>query len=373
MLVLDQLKTHFQAYVWKHVLSILLGLMLLREAKTLTALQSTESVPTLSRTLNVYTWPLEEVKAARLQLIRAALQHHSEHSRGPKPPVYLILDDTVLPKRGKNLPYLGFHYASSQDRVVRGYDLVCAAVRVGSFTAPWDWRCYVNECFLAEEDFRKRTELAAELLRGFVPPLEGKVIVLADSTFCCAPVIRAAHERSFAVVGWVKKNRRLADGRRAWDVPEETIAGLEGLEIPVKIIHRGRAKRRRTVICTDPQLSRSAILRHLKRRWGIEVMFRLTKEQFGLGECRCRGEASLERWVELVCLAYVLVGLTRWGKQLVKREASWLEVRQEWGESLITPIMEVIGWFAILARLLLWSSSFFSPYSRPEQEVLLAP
>ena len=141
MLVLDQLKTHFQSYVWKHVLSMLIGLMLLRQAKTLTALQSSESIPTLSRTLNVYQWPLEEVKATRLRLIREALQQHSHHRRGPKPAIYLILDDTVLPKRGKKLPYLGFHYASSQDQVVRGYDLVYAAVRVGSFTAPWDWRC----------------------------------------------------------------------------------------------------------------------------------------------------------------------------------------------------------------------------------------
>jgi hypothetical protein len=54
MLVLDQLKTHFQSYIWKHVWSMLVGLMLLRQAKTLTALHSTESVPTLSRTLNVY-------------------------------------------------------------------------------------------------------------------------------------------------------------------------------------------------------------------------------------------------------------------------------------------------------------------------------
>lgn len=65
MQALEHLKTHFQVYVWKHVLSILLGLMLLREAKTLTALQGEESVPTLSRTLNAYEWPLEELIATR--------------------------------------------------------------------------------------------------------------------------------------------------------------------------------------------------------------------------------------------------------------------------------------------------------------------
>lgn len=375
MPALEQLKTHFQAYVWPHVLSMLVGLMLLWQAKTLTALQGDESVPTLSRTMNIYEWPLAELIATRCQLITQALRKHYRRRRGRRPIVYLIIDDTVVPKRGKKLPWLGFHFSSSQDRVVRGWDLVFAAVRVGSFTAPWDWRCYVNERFSEEEDFRKRTELAAELIRSFAPPLESRVIVLVDSTYCCGPVIRAAHKRGFPVEGLVKKNRLLADGRRAWDVPEETIAYLQGLEIPVEIVHRGRGKGRRTVICTDLEIGRRQILRHLKRRWGIEVMFRMLKEHFGLGDCRCRGRQSLERWVELVLLAYVLAGLTRWGRQLMGQGPSWGEVRQEWGWSLIQTDTEVSGWLAVLGRLILWTFQFLSPVSVPkaQQEVILIP
>jgi len=372
MQVLEQLKTHFQAYVWTHVLSILIGLMLLKQVKTLTALQGDESVPTLSRTMNVYEWPLEELRAARRALITQALHKHHRRRRGRQPIVYLILDDTVLPKRGKKLPYLGFHFSPSQDRVVQGWDLVFAALRVGSFTAPWDWRCYVNERFL-EEDFQKRTEMAAELIHSFEPPPASRVIVLVDSTYCCSPVILAAHKRGFSVVGWVKKNRLLSDGRRAWDVPEETVAYLQGLEIPVKVLHRGWGKGRRTVISTDLSLGRRQILRHLKRRWGIEVMFKMLKEHFGLGDSRCRGKRSLERWVELVLLAYVLAGLTRWGKQLLGRKPSWGEVRQEWGWSLIQTATEVRGCLAALERLILWSFQFLFPVSIPkaQQEAIL--
>jgi hypothetical protein len=148
---------------------MLLGLMLLKEAKTLTALQHQESVPTLSRTLNLYPWPLEELSAVRRSLITQALKRRRK-KRGRPPFVYLILDDTVIPKRGKNLPALGFHFSPGEDRVVRGWDWVFAAVRVGSLTVPWDWRAYVNERFSEEEDFQKRTELAGELIRAFVPP-----------------------------------------------------------------------------------------------------------------------------------------------------------------------------------------------------------
>jgi hypothetical protein len=372
MPILEQLQNHFQAYVWKHVLSMLVGLMLLGEAKTLTALTCQESVPTLSRTLNHYPWPLEELIKTRRSLITQALKKRRKR-RGRPPSLYLILDDTVLPKRGKKLPELGFHFSPGEDRVVQGWDWVFAAVRVGSLVVPWDWRCYVNERFSEEESFRRRTELACELIRAFEPPPGSRVIVLVDSTYCCALVLEAARERGFAVVGWVRKNRRLSDGRRAWDVPEETIAYLQGLEIPVVVVHRGRGRGRRTVICTDLTLGRQQILRHLKRRWGIEVMFKTLKEHFGLGECRCRGKQSLLRWVELVLLAYVLAGLTRWGKQLMGQRPSWGEVRQEWGGSLISIVLEVKGWLATLGRLLLWVFQVFSSLSVPklEEEAIL--
>ena len=57
MRALEALQAHFQGYVWKHVLSMLMGLMLQEGSPTLTALQATQSVATLSRTLNRYLWP----------------------------------------------------------------------------------------------------------------------------------------------------------------------------------------------------------------------------------------------------------------------------------------------------------------------------
>jgi hypothetical protein len=138
MPILERLQNHFPSYVWKQVLSMLVGLMLLREAKTLTALKYHESLPTLSRTLNVYPWPLEELIATRRSVIQRTLAKRRKR-RGRPHFLYLILDDTVVPKRGKKLPQLGFHFSPSEDRVVHGWDWVFAAVRVGSLVAPWDW------------------------------------------------------------------------------------------------------------------------------------------------------------------------------------------------------------------------------------------
>lgn len=170
MQTLEGLQDQFQSYVWEHVLSTLLGLMLLKGTKTLSALQYQESLPTLSRTLNDYDWPLEQLVAVRQELAMKALRKQFFKRPGLCPVVYLILDDTVVPKRGTHLPQLGYHFCSTQDRVVRGWDLVFAALRVGKLTVPWAWQCYVNERFTEAEDFRKRTELAAKLVEQFEPP-----------------------------------------------------------------------------------------------------------------------------------------------------------------------------------------------------------
>ena len=94
---------------------MLLGLMLRKEAKTLTALQQQESVSTLSRTLNLYEWPLDELIATRRSLISAALKKRRTKPGRPSF-IYLILDDTVVSKRGKKFPALRFHFSSTEER-----------------------------------------------------------------------------------------------------------------------------------------------------------------------------------------------------------------------------------------------------------------
>ena len=154
------------------------------------------------------------------------------------------LNPSSVAKRGKKLPKLGYHFASSLGKVVRGWDLVFAAVRVGKVTVPWTWRCYVNQRFCEEESFQERTEFAVELVEAFVPPLASPVVVLADSAYCSGAVIEAVTARGFTLVGWVRKDRRLADERKAWNVDKEAMAPLRGMTQPVKVVHRGRGRDR---------------------------------------------------------------------------------------------------------------------------------
>jgi len=106
---------------------------------------------------------------------------------------------------------------------------------------------------------------------------------------------------------------------------------------------------------TDLTIGRARILKHLKHRWAVEVMFRVLKEQFGLGDCRCRGAKSLSRWVELVLLAYAIAGLTRWGRQLLQQKTTWFEACCHWGNRLICPVEQTRIGLDTLTRLISWT------------------
>ncbi|MFQ5852740.1 MAG: transposase [Candidatus Binatia bacterium] len=155
-------KARLSVYRWRSLVSIVLGLMVREGKKTFTNLALLVSVSALSRAFDADDWPHAKIRALRQARIEATIATHHLQRRGRRPMIYLFIDATVLPKRGKDLPQLGWHYDSRTDSVVWGQKLVISAIGVGDIVAPWDWRTYVNQRFVKEADFRKQTELTAE-------------------------------------------------------------------------------------------------------------------------------------------------------------------------------------------------------------------
>lgn len=311
------LRAQLSVYRWRSLLSIVLGLMVREGKKTFTNLALLVSVSALSRAFSADDWPQQKIRALRQARIEAAIATHHLRRRGRRPTIYLFIDATVLPKRGKDLPHLGWHYDSRTDSVVWGQKLLISAIGVGEIVAPWDWRTYVNKRFVKEEDLCKQTELAAELIRAFEPPYGGKakVVVVVDCSLLEELVIEAVLERGFGLVSYVRENRRLADGRYAREASTGEVACLNGMEIPLQIVHMIRGGRHYTVVTTLRELGAVRVRGHMRRRGWIEKLIEGLKQRFGLEDCQCRGEESLERWVELMWLAYVLAAERRWAEK----------------------------------------------------------
>jgi len=329
-------KAQLSAYGWRSLLSMALGMWIAEGKKTLAALTYLVSEEALSRFFNGERWPKEEIHKLRKQMSEELIRSWYG-GRGRPPIIYLILDGTVLPKRGKQLPKLGWHYDSRIDGLRWGQKLVLLVLRVGELALPWDWRAYVNKERCQEADFQKSTEQAVEMIKGFRPPSPGEVVVVADSCFCVEPVIRAVvgGGRGYSMMDWVRNDRRLEDGRYAREVSSGTGACLRGLEIPVKIVQMYREGRHYTVISTDLALNPAQIKRRMRKRWWCEEVTKRLKG-LGLEDCQCRGAESLERWVEWVMLLYVLAARVRWAERESQPWLGWREVGKKLAETLFS-------------------------------------
>jgi hypothetical protein len=323
------LQPAFSRYSWPLFLSMLVGLLTVATHKTLSSLAQTHSISALSRFLNRYRWPAALLRTYRQQLITQQIHKRYLKKRGRRPTIYLILDDTVIPKRGQHFPGLGLHYSATQRQVTPGHDLVFAFLVVGTRGAPWDWRLYRN-CRFDPHSYRKKIVLAIELLQSFALPYPGRVRVLVDSFYCCQQLIRAAQARGFGVVGLVKRNR-CVNGHKVEQVETGEVVRLRGADFLVRLAFRRRRQQRQCIAGTELWLDPPALRAEYRKRWAIETFFLAAKQQFGLGDYRVRGQGALERWVELVLLAYVLASLSRWGRkvrwQAAKEQSAWRLVR----------------------------------------------
>ncbi len=133
------LQPAFSRYCWTLFVSTLVGLLTLPTRKTLTYLAGSHSIAAFSRFFGRYRWASERLKIFRQSWIRQRIHHRYLRKPGRRPIIYLALDDTVIPKRGKRFPGLGLHYSVTQERVTRGHDLIFSFLIVGSIQAPWDY------------------------------------------------------------------------------------------------------------------------------------------------------------------------------------------------------------------------------------------
>ena len=82
------------------------------------------------------------------------LNHHQKRvlkalqrkAKGKEVPVYLLLDSTINPKRGKKMAWVGNHYSHSQQKVINGHCLVSAYLVIGDLTIPGAFALYKKKC-----------------------------------------------------------------------------------------------------------------------------------------------------------------------------------------------------------------------------------
>jgi len=259
----------------------------------------------------------------------------------PREKAYLIIDDTQKRKRGKQMDAVSRIFLHAEKVYAQGHTIVGCALVYRGVVIPYAVRLWASEAFCAETEkashpcdplpFRKLTQLAAEIIAQADLP---KAIVLFDSFYLCPAVIQACKDRDFRYVGVVKKNRNFFPDGRDRDKRRIAAYGRNVLRrlgranavrgkkyrLVQRVGRLSKAGRVKLVFSRRPRESSwiamatnetrwnaKTVLRHYLTRWGIEVLFKESKQYLGLGDYQVLRYRGIERYLCLVLIAHLLL------------------------------------------------------------------
>jgi SRSO17 transposase len=259
----------------------------------------------------------------------------------PNHRVYVIIDDTQKRKRGKRMDAVSKIFLHAEKVYAQGHTIVGCALLYRNVVIPYAVRLWANEAFCAKTrkpsypddpiSFRKLTELAADAISQVTV---SRAIVLFDSYYLCPLVIRACKEKAYRFVGVAKKNRNFFPNGRLHDKRRLSTYGVNVLSRDgrwctangkshrlaarvgqlskagrVKLVFSRRTRERAWIaMATDEtRWSASTILSHYLHRWPIEILFKESKQNLGLGDYQVLRYRGIERYLHLVMIAHLLL------------------------------------------------------------------
>ena len=289
-------------------------------------------------------WEPEKLLRQKADEILAMLDPHEGDV------IEMILDDSKKQKRGKHMDAVGWIHDPVTGRKIRGHQYVKATLRFRGHSIPLGIRLYVkrDDCPDLDVEFRKTTQLAADLIASFDPPEGVKVRVLFDIYYLCPTVVKACRRKRFRFVSALKSNRNLFKGGRKLkagtygknlfarrrktkmilckgdrasryayvDAGWMNVSALGRLHVVFS--RKSGGKRILGLVSDDSRLSARGMVTAYDGRWSIEVFFKDSKQLLGLGQYQNRSYGAAVTHLHLVCFAYALlthIAITREGEK----------------------------------------------------------
>ena len=216
---------------YQYFVIVLLGLMLCEGRRTLQGLlrqiADGPSLAGLSRFLSqapglaadvVEVWLAhfrEEMQPEVAAEVQRQRREQPKRQGRPKLPVvtgYLIGDDSTIEKRkGKKMEGLGRHHSTTQDKRVRGHNLVESLYVLLGRRCPLAPQLYRQPPVCAAEGvpFASKIDLMETVIRTFEPVAGTVTHVLLDTCYSAKRHGLAARERGFLITSGLKSNRWL--------------------------------------------------------------------------------------------------------------------------------------------------------------------
>ena len=331
------LRKYFTKPQWRHFQAVLLAVVITFNRRNVSGLSRSIAGGSHRTKLNGFFisshWDCEEVlRAKAYQLLEELNMKQGET-------IYLIIDDSHNPKRGKKMAAVGKFKDPLTGHYIIAHNYVAGSLHCRGITIPFAVKLYAKKeyCQNTKKEFKKTTELAAEIIRSFQPPSNIKVIVIFDSYYMCKVVGRAIKDKGFHLISTLKINRNIYCGRgqkrkvgsygkntyrrnlktkvvvtetgqRKVYYAVESEVFLPGFGM-VKVVFSKKKRQRKllTIVSDDVTLSLRQIVRIYSYRWSIEVFFKNGKQNLGLGEYQTQSYDGVVRHLHLIFIAHSLL------------------------------------------------------------------
>ena len=285
-----------------------------------------------------------------------------------------VLDDTLSPKWGRGIFGTAFHFdhtARPRAGYIWGHNWVVLAVVVQVGKRAWValpfWvALYRPKKTCRPGEFRTRHEMAAEALRAVRGWFSGPILLLADGAYANKSLVGPARKWAIEVVSRLRADARLREatprkqpkgkrGRKPRHGPwlprlsqlarqrskfqtlavaiygktvtlrlREVVAWWPPLACAVKVVIARDPKRPKRVaylVTTDLSLTAVEVVEAFARRWTIEQMFSVAKNQVGFDSAEVRKERSVVRHAALA------MAMITWVEVWTRRFRRYLSAR----------------------------------------------
>jgi len=378
--LLEQFRPCFSKPQFRNYSTYTLGLVACEGRKNVDAINRSfmdaKNQSSLNRFLTASPWSLQRLENQRIALIKKKLQV-PEGSTG-----FLLIDDTINRKTGKQMEDAGYHFDSVEGKAVWGHDVVTTHYINGDVEYPVRLGLYVKKesCQKKGQEFKTKIQLAVEQINAFTPPAGTRTVLGFDSWFFCHQITQAAEAKGYDWVTQAESNRIVHYKGQKLNVT------LLAKSLPEKRFKTFKIKGEAHVLCglktwmpkagnvrlvvskeqdgfhfyVSNRLNWSAkqVLEAYKVRHTIEDFYRDVKQNLGLEEYQLRrGRGAIIHW-HLVFNAYTLLTLLR---------QSTLKASNNFRKCLIT-FGDVCWWVKrqCFRRLVDWLYQKFKRQAKPK-------
>lgn len=292
------------------------------------------------------------------QFFKQAIFYGSDSADSDKLPKCLIVDDSLIPKSGKKIEFIGkvFDHCSHQFQI--GFKLLLLGFWDGKSFVPLDFSVHFepgknNKRGLSSKDLNKQFskhrpqnccsnerieelgESKIDIALAMIKTAIGRKIqvnyVLADSWFVSEKFIKGIVKMKTDLIGLMKSNRYVKIGARTFllnklpELKRKNIVNCKKFKcqyIPLHVTYKERnikiflvrmngQSSWKTLITTDTKLSFIKTMNLYQIRWTIEVFFKDAKQYLNLNACQSNDFDAHIAHYSLVCMEFTALALIK--------------------------------------------------------------